>query len=571
MNSKYHTLIIGLFLLLFLPACGQLSVSIETQVPPVLSAEATSTSQPTDEEIAPTNTPTPEGAPEGDQNGTQYWTVVEDPVHGFRFAIPCFWRVEFPQDYSAGMNISYQIYNYPEDYHLSFPRGQGVFESGGVKLDFGIHPLASEGLPAGTSLESFATSSMFNNEMSEITSVEPVSFNTLDAVLVTQQNKETDSSGQFYLVSISDEVVLLVGVAPAEALSRPDVQGILNSLTVDPQASVNVPTHIPAEPPVGVPAACIPEYAEAVVPTQVLSAENTTCGPQSFKSLDYLVQTVQQYLQDRNTGGLRWENFIPDSFMLGYWQSEGTILSPDEFVTMMANSLYRADQPGGMTFTNDRANFPSMDGINPETLIDPQLSLAQIVFSTGWGQDGLGEALLFFVQDECGGYTWHGLLFAGEGFEPSPPPAITIPDDLDCMMVTDAAPLEWVVCNVRDSLRSGNLAALPSFMVDPFALGYWRSEWTARAPDEVIRELQYDRLPVDKSRLVFTADPAQFPDLDGQPLEGMLGPDVKIARVIYSQGWGQDRAGAALLFFSETSPGEYELAGLLLSNGHFDE
>ncbi len=139
------------------------------------------------------------------------------------------------------------------------------------------------------------------------------------------------------------------------------------------------------------------------------------------------------------------------------------------------------------------------------------------------------------------------------------------------MKVTEATPLEWIVCNVRDGIRSGNLAALPSFMTDAFALGYWRSEWTSLSPDEVMRELQYNRLPVDKSKLVFSANPDRFPELDGQSIDGMLGPDVKIARVVYSQGWGHDRAGAALLFFSEPEPGVYEWAGLLLSDGYFDE
>ncbi len=109
-----------------------------------------------------------------------------------------------------------------------------------------------------------------------------------------------------------------------------------------------------------------------------------------------------------------YEYFIPDPFMIGYWKSEGLTLTPNEVFGTLANSLYNAAQPGGMTFTTDRSQFPSLEGINPETLIDPQLTLAQIVFSTGWGQDGLGEALLFIVQDECGGYFWHGLVFAGE-------------------------------------------------------------------------------------------------------------------------------------------------------------
>jgi hypothetical protein len=264
------------------------------------------------------------------------------------------------------------------------------------------------------------------------------------------------------------------------------------------------------------------------------------------------------------------ENYVRDPFLVADWRTEGAMVPAQQFFTMLANSLYRADQPGGMTFITDRAQFPDLDGIQPEDLIDPNVNIARVVYSRGWGQDGLAEALLYFAQDECGGYSWHGLVFAREGFLAAAPAAITIQDNLDCATVTESDALDWVICNVRDGLRSGNLGALPSFMTDPFALGYWRSEWTSPTPGEAVEELQLYRLPVDKSRLVFTRDASQFPGLDGQPVAGMLGPDAQVADVVYSQGWGQDGAGAALLFFTVTPNGKYRLAGILIDQNHFE-
>jgi hypothetical protein len=41
----------------------------------------------------------------------------------------------------------------------------------------------------------------------------------------------------------------------------------------------------------------------------------------------------------------------------------------------------------------------------------------EILFSEGWGEDGLGTALLYFAQDECGGYYWYGLAYSRGHFD----------------------------------------------------------------------------------------------------------------------------------------------------------
>ena len=72
------------------------------------------------------------------------------------------------------------------------------------------------------------------------------------------------------------------------------------------------------------------------------------------------------------------------------------------------------------------------------------------------------------------------------------------------------------------------------------------------------------RLPADTSSLTFTTDRAQFPPLMGVSPEGMFGPDVNVAMVIYSEGWEQDGLGAALLFVVEEADGTtYVWKGIL--------
>ena len=149
------------------------------------------------------------------------------------------------------------------------------------------------------------------------------------------------------------------------------------------------------------------------------------------------------------------------------------------------------------------------------------------------------------------------------------PPAIV--DDLDCSFVTEDNALEWVACNIRDGIVSRNLAALPSFMRDTFALGYWQSEWTERSPEYMINDLDQYRLQSDSSSpMAFTTDREQFPPLFGISPDRMLAPEINLAMVIYSEGWGEDGKGAALLFITEDA-GDFYWYGLLIAGGHFDK
>ena len=142
---------------------------------------------------------------------------------------------------------------------------------------------------------------------------------------------------------------------------------------------------------------------------------------------------------------------------------------------------------------------------------------------------------------------------------------------IECFTVTDQDEL-WVPCNVIDSIRSRNLAAGPSWMADPFIIGYWGSEGREDNPFDIIEELRSSRLPADPSLpMTFTADREAFPPLAGMPVEVMFGSDQDVALVIYSEGWGLDGQGAALLYFAEDTEGDLYWYALVYSQTHFDK
>ena len=342
-----------------------------------------------------------------------YWSEKADPFYGVRLAVPCFWEVNFPEViYPSG--VSYPIRNYTEAYILSFPRGEGVWESGGIKIDMTFMDTTERNLPPGTSMQGFVDS-LYQGDLDVLDySSEEVVVNGQAALHVKMESSYGPS--EYYLFVVSERVYLIFG-AKEEDFSHPDVLGILNSIAIGADTPVNVPEFLPGPPPIGLAAPCIPDYAEAVIQPPELKSENTACGVDSFVSLDYLTSNVQQKLFEKNTGSLHHDHFIHDPFVIAYWQSEGMETTPDYAATTFANSLYQAAEYGGLTFTKDRGEFPPLFGMPPEVMFGPDVKVAEIVYSEGWGLDGLGAALLYFFEDECGGYYWHGLVFAGQHFD----------------------------------------------------------------------------------------------------------------------------------------------------------
>ena len=63
---------------------------------------------------------------------------------------------------------------------------------------------------------------------------------------------------------------------------------------------------------------------------------------------------------------------------------------------------------------------------------------------------------------------------------------------------------------------------------------------------------------------------AAFPALQGIEPENIVDPAVKIVQVVYSQGWGQDQQGGALLYFAQDECDGYYWYGLVFSGTNFE-
>jgi hypothetical protein len=170
--------------------------------------------------------------------------------------------------------------------------------------------------------------------------------------------------------------------------------GGLNSITLTPDVSMTIPDALTAG-----------------------------CQPVGFASVEELSSGLEAYIHQANTGGLIYE-YINDSIDFAIWGSEGQEYGRDEFFGRLASSYYSfhannvaEGEPSQMTFTTDRGQFPPLMGTPAETMFGPHVTIAEVIYSEGWGQDGLGAALLFIAEDDCGGFYWHGLVYSNEYFD----------------------------------------------------------------------------------------------------------------------------------------------------------
>ena len=70
-----------------------------------------------------------------------------------------------------------------------------------------------------------------------------------------------------------------------------------------------------------------------------------------------------------------------------------------------------------MTFTIDRNAFPPLAGAPVDDLFGPDVNVVLVIYSEGWGLDGQGAVLLYFVDDAGGKTYWHSMAVSGTHFD----------------------------------------------------------------------------------------------------------------------------------------------------------
>ena len=108
------------------------------------------------------------------------------------------------------------------------------------------------------------------------------------------------------------------------------------------------------------------------------------------------------------------EGLMGDALTIGYWQSEGQVLTPAEAVEELRLNLL--PDPAAVSFIRDQSMFPDLGGIDPAAAFGPDVQIVDLVYSQGWGVDGLGEAILTIAENADGSQYWQGIIYSFAGF-----------------------------------------------------------------------------------------------------------------------------------------------------------
>ena len=419
MNTKYRLLFVIVILTITALACGQLNIGIEDPSQDTSDLVINNPETPEPETETQTEPESNNTAVKDDiekENFSQYWTEVEDTRTGLRFALPCFWVADIPTGDTPGGLGGFSVNNFTQDFITSLgnKRSQTVFEIGGLKFDLSYQTMADYNLGANASLEELAYAIVNPDQEHGISSTLPIEINGKQALQVNTYS--VFGEGRFYLLPFINDLIILFAPGPAESADHPDLQAILNSMTLDPAQSVQLPNIPPANPPEGMAAACMGQ----IQPTQSISPANSFAGTldcsqvSDAEELKWIMCNVQDSFISRNTQPLL--GYMGDIFRIGYWQSEGVEYTKDEAMVAIETSLI-PNNPGGMAFTQDETFFPPLFGMKPEQIFPPDANIVEVVYSEGWGQEGLGGALLYFAEKPNGEYYFYGMIVAQQHFD----------------------------------------------------------------------------------------------------------------------------------------------------------
>lgn len=123
-------------------------------------------------------------------------------------------------------------------------------------------------------------------------------------------------------------------------------------------------------------------------------------------------QTLVDALNARDYEQLK--TLMGDSFMIGYWLSEGTSNTPDQAIEQLQLNLLSSSSP---ITADPNKDLVALLGTDPVTIVGPDAVEVTPLWTSGWGAEGNDEAILFVAKRPSGEWHWYGLLFAKDGFQ----------------------------------------------------------------------------------------------------------------------------------------------------------
>lgn len=143
-------------------------------------------------------------------------------------------------------------------------------------------------------------------------------------------------------------------------------------------------------------------------------AQTQHAAPTETASPDTFSAQLRQAVEANDFDVLRGS--MDDSlFVIAFWP--GNSLPPmlaDDAIGQLRN-MYMSGGP--IRFPEPDAPLSEMlNGQNPLHVFQSDAQVVDVLFSQGWGPEGMGEAMLFVAQRADGSFWWYSIIIAPNGF-----------------------------------------------------------------------------------------------------------------------------------------------------------
>ncbi|MGD8402222.1 MAG: hypothetical protein PVJ21_01085 [Anaerolineales bacterium] len=199
------------------------------------------------ETSTPENMPPTEAPPTEIPVPNNEWVTYRDPRYGIGLAYPCWWA--FTPMPSEGFGGAISLRSFDEEYfraHSTKGNWNGDMPPEGV---FALDVAVFENInPALSTVDAWKT--FTDPSMSEIASVEErmIGQNSATVVRMLNLNNSSDPPATLYLFRLSPDKLLMINPLFQDRIDSDDIQGILISLSLDPNQAIIVPAFAPHEP-----------------------------------------------------------------------------------------------------------------------------------------------------------------------------------------------------------------------------------------------------------------------------------------------------------------------------------
>lgn len=119
---------------------------------------------------------------------------------------------------------------------------------------------------------------------------------------------------------------------------------------------------------------------------------------------------------------------------------------------------------------------------------------------------------------------------------------------------------------LQQAVLERNYGQMQALMGDPFTIAGWRSEGASYAPAAAVEQLQLNYIG-QGTALGFQP----MPEAMVNEFQGMFGPDVNVAKMLYATGWGLQGTDEALLYIARRPDGSLYWHGVLSAFGGFGD